>query len=726
MTLSIWRYSHLSLAISSFLFIIIASLTGIILAFEPISNQLKPYSISDLSSISVAEMIVSLKDEYEEIITVEISNDHFVTASVITKKGDSKIFYINPRTGKTIGEIKEKPRVFKFATNLHRSLFLKSIGRFFVGLVSFLLFLITISGIVLILKRQGGIKKFFNKVTQDSFYQYFHIILGRLALLPLLIITLTGGYLSVEKFNLLPKRTIKHEINFNQLASNSVQGITDFPVFQQIKLSDLKKIEFPFSSDVEDYFLLQLINKEVIVNQITGNVISEVEYPFTKWVSFYSLLLHTGQGSVFWAIILGVTSIGTLFFIYSGFIMTFQRIRGNTKNHYKKEDCEYVILIGSENGNTKLFAKMLFKALLLAKKKVFISDLNSYTSFEKMRCLLVLTATYGNGEAPANASGFLKLIKNNTINNNPFSFAVLAFGSLSYPKYCQFGVEVQKVLEKQQYAEALLPICKINNKSFEAFYKWLQEFNKKELLSLKVDKGIVSKQKKTISLTVKSKKIVTESTDDTFLLRFDNCNKKFTSGDLLGIYPNDSTYERLYSIAKVDRSLVLSIKKHDLGVCSNYLFNIKEGGTINAFVQKNKAFYFPNKASKVIMIATGTGVAPFLGMIYEENPVPIELYFGVKNKKSLLLYKDVLRKENIDKMHIAFSRETSKKIYVQDIVKENIGAIISDLNIGAVIMICGSIVMQNEIFKILEEGLLLNNTSLSYFKKKNQILVDCY
>ncbi|MCB0434087.1 MAG: hypothetical protein KDD18_14235, partial [Mangrovimonas sp.] len=42
-TISIWRYSHLALAVSSFVFIILASLTGIILAFQPISEQIKPY-----------------------------------------------------------------------------------------------------------------------------------------------------------------------------------------------------------------------------------------------------------------------------------------------------------------------------------------------------------------------------------------------------------------------------------------------------------------------------------------------------------------------------------------------------------------------------------------------------------------------------------------------------------------------------------------------------------
>ena len=71
MTISIWRYSHLTLAISAALFILIASLTGIILAFEPISKKINPYNVADINSISVAETITALENEHEEIIAIK-------------------------------------------------------------------------------------------------------------------------------------------------------------------------------------------------------------------------------------------------------------------------------------------------------------------------------------------------------------------------------------------------------------------------------------------------------------------------------------------------------------------------------------------------------------------------------------------------------------------------------------------------------------------------------
>ncbi len=724
MTLSIWRYSHLTLAISSFLFIIIAAITGIILAFEPVSNQLETYSIPHLSEVSVAEMITVLQEEYEEVISVEIDNNSFVVADIITKEGESQTCYIDPKTGKKLGDLKPKASIYKFATTLHRSLFLKSVGRFFVGLVSFLLFLITVSGLVLILKRQGSLKKFFNKVTWENFYQYFHVVLGRLSIIPLIIITISGVYLSLEKFNLLPKEKISHVIDFDHLKAEPQQKISNFKIFQQTKLSELSKIDFPFSPDVEDYFLVQVTDKEFTVNQITGEVLSEANYPFTKVVAYYSLLLHTGQGSIIWAIILALSSIATLFFIYSGFAMTFQRIKGKTRNKFKKEVCEYVILVGTENGSTQTFAKMLYKAMINAGKKVFITDLNKYTTFENMEHLVVLTATYGEGEAPSNASKFLKLLQDKTINNHPFSFSVVAFGSLAYPKFCQFGYDVDAALTTNKNATMLLPIYTINNKSFEAFLQWKQEFSSIIQTELKLDKTILTKREKTVSLPL-VKKVTNDLAKDTFLLEFD-CNKKFTSGDLLGIYPNDQEHERLYSIAKINDKLLLSVKRHELGICSNYLHNLVVGNSINAYVKKNPTFHFPKKAPKVIMIATGTGIAPFLGMINESKSTTIDLYFGLPNKASLQIYESVLNEEKLSKINYVFSREGDKKVYVQDVIGEQIGQIISDLHNGTVIMICGAIAMQNAIFLVLETALEKNGKTLSYYKKRNQILVDCY
>ena len=412
MTISIWRYSHLTLAISSSIFILLAALTGIILAFEPISNQLKPYAVKDANTLSISRVIGNLKSEYDDITSIEVDKNDFVVASVLTKEGKNETFYINPFTAKKIGNIIEKAPVFKFATNLHRSLFLKSTGRAIVGVVSLLLLLMAVTGVLLILKRQGGIKHFFSKIIKEDFKQYYHVLVGRYTLVPLVIVTISGVYLSMEKFSLLPSGNNVHVLSGTNLNETSELNVVDFELFQSLTLNDIKRLEFPFSEDSEDYFILKLKDKELYINQYTGKSVSEKKDGFMALASNWSMILHTGQGSIFWSLVLLLTCFSILFFMYSGFAITLDRRNNNIniKNKFSKDVAEYVILVGSETGSTFGFAKVLYKALIAQGKSVFVSELNNYSNYKSVKHLVVLTATYGDGEAPTNARHFEKLV----------------------------------------------------------------------------------------------------------------------------------------------------------------------------------------------------------------------------------------------------------------------------------------------------------------------------
>src|SRR5690606_27343624 len=113
-------------------------------------------------------------------------------------------------------------------------------------------------------------------------------------------------------------------------------------------LSEIQSIEFPFSPDVEDYFTLKLNNKEMLVNQFTGEVLSDINISKFSVFTALSLNLHTGKGSILWSVILAIATANILFFIYSGFAMTFKRRAARLKNKFKKDEAEFVILVGSE------------------------------------------------------------------------------------------------------------------------------------------------------------------------------------------------------------------------------------------------------------------------------------------------------------------------------------------------------------------------------------------
>jgi len=717
MTISIWRYSHLTLAISSFVFILIASLTGIILAFEPISNQLKPYAVKT-NEVSVAETLSALQKEYNEVITIDVNQHNFVKASVITKSGKSETFYINPKTGKKIGKITSKPGIYKFATNLHRSLFLKSTGRFLVAFFSFFLLLITISGALLIIKRQGGLIKFFTKVVYEDFEQFYHVTLSRVFLIPIVIITLTGVYLSLDKFSLLPKTNTKHQYELPSSAEQKIK-LQEFSIFKNTTLNQLKSLEFPFSKDEEDYFLLKLKDSELLIHQYSGNIISNQQFSWIKILTNWSLYLHTGRGSILWSLVLLSSCIVILFFTYSGFIITLKRKQKNVsiKNKFKKNDAEYIILVGSETGNTFNTAESFYKALLAQHKTVFIDSLNNYVTFDKAKQLIIFTSTYGEGQAPINATKFLNLIR--TIpQNQHLQYAIVGFGSLAYPEYCKFAIEIDELLSKKSNFSPILPLTKINNQNFIDFKSWVREFNTQTKLSLsvkqKIDNAIKQQNFEVIDKTQ-------SNIDDTFLIRLRPTKKiNFTSGDLLAIIPTIDNVKRLYSIAKIDNDILLSIKKHEFGICSNLLHNLKLGDTISASIEKNKSFHFPKKAKEVILIANGTGIAPYLGML-QNNSTKTHVFCGLRTKASVNIYKPHIENTNIN---FAFSQEENNT-YVQDVIVKQEELVVSVLQHKGVIMICGSVAMMNATLSVLENIIQKHfNASLDKFEK--QIKTDCY
>lgn len=732
MTISIWRYSHLTLAISSALFIIIAVVTGAILAFEPITNKIQPYNVEDISTISIAETITVLKENYAEVITLEVDENDFVSTSVVTEEGKNKTFYINPKTGKKIGELIKKSPLFAFTTNLHRSLFLKSTGRFIIGFISFLLFLISITGVILISKRQGGFKKIFSKIIKENFNQYYHIVVGRYFLIPIIIITITGIYLSLEKFSLLPKDTAKHQFSVQKEINSSIK-VKDFDVFKNTKLNYIRKIEFPFSNDIEDFYFIKLNNDEIYVNQYNGEIVSKKTSDFINILSQYSFTLHTGQGSILWSIILLLASFAILFFIFSGFSMTLKRRRKNSlpKNKFYKDKAEYVILVGSETGNTSSFVNVFYNALIASKKTVFISELNNYSTYKNVKNIIVFTATYGEGEAPTNAKKFEKLFSE-IDQKNTIKYAVVGFGSKAYPNYCKYAIIIDSTLQKTNNFIPILPLFKINNQSYLDFRIWVQNWSNINKVQLEIPKNNpIVKPTKEINFKVVDKTNI--NNDNSFLIELSPFKKQqFKSGDLLSITPKNETRNRLYSIGKLNNNILLSIKKHNLGICSNLLRELQIGDNLSANIKINSHFHFPKNSKEVIMISNGTGIAPFLGMLNEnKKQKKIHLFWGGRTSKSLDIYKQIinsfLKKRYLTSFHVALSQEKDRKIYVQDLLWQEKELISKALINGNVIMICGSLAMQKGVVKVLEKiSKELLNKSFSEFEKNNQIKIDCY
>lgn len=170
------------------------------------------------------------------------------------------------------------------------------------------------------------------------------------------------------------------------------------------------------------------------------------------------------------------------------------------------------------------------------------------------------------------------------------------------------------------------------------------------------------------------------------------------------------------------------------GVCSNHLQQLMPPETLNGKRVKDeatkkekrrpwpqcKAFLRPssfrlpaNPETPIVLIGPGTGIAPMRALLQERAKLreggvstgPSILYFGCKNREMDYIYEDELMafKESgvLTSLHLAFSRETTKKVYVQHLLAEHAAdmwKLVKDQE--AYVYVCGGTAMGNDVGKV--------------------------
>ena len=479
MMLSIWRYCHFSLAAVASLFLILASLTGAILAFEPITNSLKNYSINNLNEISLKETLNVLDKKFKEVYEIQITSENFVSAKVLTFSNQTEEVYLNPINGETLENVKPKSRFFSFFTNLHRSLFFKKVGRIFVGIISFILALIALTGLILLIQRQGGVFKIFKKIKENDFSEKYHVVFSRVFVLPVFLIAISGAYLTFDRF-------VVGDLRNSMILKEEILSNNKYLKFDLIALDKVKKVVYPFSKSESDYYSIELSDRSVIVNQYTNRIYSQSFYPFSFFTKNWFYNLHTGKGNVLLSIILFASSISILFFIFTGFKISVKSTLKKLNIKYLSSDIEskYVILVGSEKGNTFEFAKFLSAQIQSFGEKVIIKPLNSYKVYNQAETFIILTSTYGEGDPPSNANNFIHLFKKFN-QPNKISYSIIGFGSLKYPKFCAFAINIDRMIRPIDNFEEIVPLMKVNRRSVEEFNNWIKMWNRSKLSKIK-------------------------------------------------------------------------------------------------------------------------------------------------------------------------------------------------------------------------------------------------
>ena len=185
----------------------------------------------------------------------------------------------------------------------------------------------------------------------------------------------------------------------------------------------------------------------------------------------------------------------------------------------------------------------------------------------------------------------------------------------------------------------------------------------------------------------------------------------------------DPLAPRLYSIAcspKIDpRRVALTVDavrytlgdRRRFGVASTFLAErIARGAKFKAYVQKAQGFALPHDPSvPIVMIGPGTGIAPFRAFLHErmaaKAPGRNWLFFGHQRRDCDFFYEDELTSMNaagfLTRLSLAWSRDGTRKFYVQDRMREAGRDLWSWIAEGAHIYVCGAITMGKDVERAL-------------------------
>jgi len=137
--------------------------------------------------------------------------------------------------------------------------------------------------------------------------------------------------------------------------------------------------------------------------------------------------------------------------------------------------------------------------------------------------------------------------------------------------------------------------------------------------------------------------------------------------------------------------------KRRIGLCSDYLGQIKEGRKQPFFVQQNKRFKLPAEDKDIIMVGPGTGIAAFRSFLAERDATGASgrnwLFFGEQKFTTDFLYQTELQNwfetGVLTRANFAFSRDQEEKVYVQHKMLENAAELYQWLAGGGSFFICG-------------------------------------
>ncbi|MBN9451370.1 MAG: PepSY domain-containing protein [Bosea sp.] len=683
------------------LLLLVLGLSGALLSLFPAIERLSSVQPAALSTAELAERIQTVHPEVEQIRRRPSGR----IIAYWSESGVPRAAVMDPASGREIASADPDP-FERWLTRLHRSLLFGDAGRMLAAVGAAAMLVLSASGAVLVARRTGGWRRWFSPL-RGPVAARLHVEIARVAVAGLLLSSVTALWMSASSFDLLPDGP-SSSVTEAEGSGRTGMPVADMDMLKRTPVSELRSLSFPDPADAADVFTLKTDRGMGDLDQGTGALLTWSEPSAWQRVSATVYMLHTGRGAAALGLILGLMALGVPAMAGTGFVLWFAGwpARPRIRSNVVAGRAETILLVGSEGGSTWGFAATLHAALSASGQTVHAAPMSTFepARYRQARRVLILAATYGNGDAPASARGFLDRLKS-LPGAPPAALAVLGFGDSSFPGYCAFAQAVSGAAETAGW-HMLVPFMTVNRQSPQDFARWSRSLGAAMGIPLNLvhhpvlpavfSLRLVSRRDHGAEVQAPTAILRFALPTAPFWLRFTGRGfGRFVAGDLLGVLPKGSAIPRLYSLASGCRDgfIEIVVRKHPAGLCSGQLFELQPGDTVNAFLRRNPSFHAGHDATPLILVGAGTGIGPLAGFIRANaRRRPIRLFFGIRHPESDFIYGEELegwrRNGQLQRLATACSR-TRQPSYVQDALRGEGAEIARMIHKGARVMVCG-------------------------------------
>lgn len=224
------------------------------------------------------------------------------------------------------------------------------------------------------------------------------------------------------------------------------------------------------------------------INPRSGEIVADQPYqplePLGKRIYQGLYELHTGEWFGTPGIIVNmIASLLMPLFTITGFLLYFDRRR--KKKHSRQSaaavaslhtDADYWVVYGSQTGTAEQLAWNTATILQSGGIKASVKNIAALdkSTLETAPKMLFLLSTFGEGEAPDAARGFVRKFLKTPLSLSRLQFAVLGLGDKRYIDYCAFAAQVEQWLLASG-AQPLFARINVDNGDPHTIQQWQQQ-----------------------------------------------------------------------------------------------------------------------------------------------------------------------------------------------------------------------------------------------------------